>query len=84
MQFCIIQIHINKNQIKKNKSLVLQVIILIALIINTSSCTSNKSKDTKDISEEHNEAKFNKTENETDAQFLVNAAVINLEEIRIG
>ena len=44
---------------------------MIALIINTSSCTNNKSKDTKDISEEYNEAKFNKTENELEAQFLV-------------
>lgn len=69
---------------RKNKSKVFQAIMIIALIINTSSCTNNKSKDTKDISEEHNEAKFNKTENETDAQFLVNAAEINMEEISLG
>jgi len=32
---------------------------------------NNKSNYTKDVSEEYNEAKFNKTENELDAQFLV-------------
>ena len=62
----------------------LQTILIIAIIFNTSSCMNNNSKDTKDIAEEHNNAKFDKSSNEKDAQFLVNAAEINMEEISLG
>ena len=36
------------------------------------------------MAEEHNEAKFNDNKTENDAQFLVNAAEINLMEIQLG
>jgi len=49
----------------------LQDIIMITFIINTLSCMNNKSNYTIDVSEEYNEAKFNKIKNELDAQFLV-------------
>jgi len=45
---------------------------------------NNKPEDTKDIAKEHNDAKFEKESSETDAQFLVNAAEINMEEINLG
>ena len=58
----------------------------VALVFLVASCnnTSQKPKDTKDVAEEHNEAKFDNNNQEKDAQFLVNAAEINLEEIQLG
>jgi putative membrane protein len=58
---------------------------LLALIIGAISCNDDaKVEDTKDLAEEHNDAKFDNTAKEKDAQFLVNAAEINLEEIELG
>lgn len=58
---------------------------LLALIIGALSCNEDaKVVDTKDLAEEHNDAKFDNTAKEKDAQFLVNAAEINLEEIELG
>lgn len=68
---------------KNLQSTVLQLTLIIATIIGTVSCTTNKQEDTKEVAEDRNEAKFeNKSEN--DAQFLVNAAEINMEEIALG
>lgn len=54
-------------------------------MIGASACeNSKKAEDTKEVAEEHNEAKFDDTKREKDAQFLVNAAEINLEEIALG
>lgn len=61
-----------------------QATLIIAVIIGASSCVNNDSKDTKDIAEEHNEAKFDKNSSEKDAQFLVNAAEINMEGVSLG
>lgn len=58
--------------------------LIIAVIVGITSCKNNYSKDTKDVAEDHNDAKFDKNENEKDAQFLVNAAEINMEEISLG
>lgn len=69
---------------KKNKFKVLQAILLLAVIISTSSCMNNNSKDTKAVAEELNQAKFEKISNENDAEFLVNAAEINMERISLG
>lgn len=71
----------------KNTSNIKNVLLKVSyvtLIIIISAC-SNKQKpeDTKDVAEEHNEAKFDNKQ-EKDAQFLVNAAEINLEEIKLG
>ena len=50
-----------------------------------SSCNNaSKPEDTKKVAEEHNDAKFNGATNEKDAQFLVNAAEINSEEMNLG
>jgi putative membrane protein len=54
-------------------------------ILLTVSCDNNqKPEDTKEIAEEKNEAKFDSRKQENDAEFLVNAAEINLEEIQLG
>lgn len=64
---------------------------IIASIIFLSSCdyssfcdNGQKLKDTKVIAEEKNELKFEIKKEENDAQFLVNAAEINLEGIKLA
>lgn len=49
------------------------------------SCNSSpKVEDTKAVAEEHNDGKFGNNKQENDAQFLVDAAEINMEEIQLG
>ena len=58
---------------------------LIAATLFGVSCNNDpKAEDTKDIAIEKNEAKFDSATTEKDAKFLVNAAEINLEEIKLG
>ena len=60
--------------------------VIMAVVISLSACSDNKPKveDTKVVAEEHNDAKFENKNDEKDAQFLVKAAEINLEEIELG
>lgn len=69
---------------KNYKSKLLQATFVFAAIIGMSSCTGNKTEDTKEVAEEKNEQKFEESKNEKDAQFLVNAAEISFEEIALG
>src|SRR5215467_2277426 len=59
--------------------------MMLLLSVSTwSACTNSQSKeDSKDMAEEQNKAKFNNPE-QKDAQFVVDAANINLEEIQLG
>lgn len=66
------------------KRALLQVTFVAAALVMASCSNNQKPKDTKDVAEEHNDAKFNDNKQEKDAQFLVNAAEINLEEIQLG
>ncbi len=67
------------------KTRLLQATFVSATLLGVSACeNSKKAEDTKEVAEEHNEAKFDDTKREKDAQFLVNAAEINLEEIALG
>ena len=59
-------------------------LLALIMIINSSCADSEKPEDTKDVAEEHNEAKFENTVLEKDAQFLVNAAELSLEQIQLG
>ena len=63
----------------------ISIIALSALMtLSFNGCSNNtKPEDPKEVANDHNEAKFDKAK-ETDAQFLVNAAEINLEEIQLG
>lgn len=72
--------------IKNNYTKAAFILIIISTnILFFTSCSNNKKvEDTKDIAEEHNEDKFEDKDKENDAQFLVNAAEINLEEIQLG
>ncbi len=69
---------------KNLKAALLKLTFVTAILFSIASCSNNKTEDTKDVAEEHNDAKFDKKSSEIDAQFLVNAAEINLEEISLG
>ncbi len=69
---------------KNYKSAVLQATLIIVIVFGASSCMNNKPEDTKVVAEDHNDAKFDKNNSEKDAQFLVNAAEIYMEEISLG
>lgn len=73
----------------KNSRKLTSVMLLIALFCFTtfgiSSCDNKpKAEDTKEVAEDQNEAKMDGMKNEADAQFLVNVAEINQEEISLG
>lgn len=69
-------------------------IVLSALLAATcafTSCKNNettnnesKAEDQQEVAEEHNDAKFETRADEKDAEFMVDAATINLEEIRLS
>jgi putative membrane protein len=72
-----------KNALKFKKALF--VITTITAGFGIQSCNNSpKVEDSKEIAEENNEEKFDKKAQEKDAQFLVDAAEINLEEIQLG
>lgn len=58
----------------------------ITSMLFTASCKDSRqqTEDTKEVSEEQNEAKFNDNDNASDAQFLVDASEMNLEAIHLG
>ncbi len=67
----------------KKAFLMMASMLVFVLGLSTLSSCTKKAEDTKEVAEEHNDAKFDKTE-EADAQYLVTAAEINLEEIQLG
>ena len=67
----------------KNYKLILHAAFAITMLF-ASSCMDKKAEDTKEVAEDHNDAKFDNNKNEKDAQFLVNAAEINRKEISLG
>ena len=71
--------------ITRLRTVFFQAGLLTTILFGASSCSNDKKpEDTKNIAEEHNNAKFDNTKIENDAQFLVNAAEINLKEISLG
>ncbi len=68
---------------KKSYNFLIQVGLLFVLLYAMSSC-KNKNADPEAQAEKSNEAKFNNKAQEKDAEFLVKAAEINLEEIILG
>ena len=74
----------NRNQFFKSGVLVLGFASAFALLtMALPSCNNATTNDTKEVAEEHNDAKFANAK-EDDADFLVNAEEINLEEIELG
>lgn len=79
----------NLKQIKtmktKHKTLVAKTIAIISIVISSSACSDkSKTEDTKAITKEYVEEKFENKPDEKDVAFLVNAAAINFEEIQLG
>jgi putative membrane protein len=69
------------NYIKK----ALLSVTFVATVLAFASCGYNqKPKDTKVVAEQQNDDRFDNNKQEKDAQFLVNAAEINLEQIQLG
>lgn len=70
---------------RKLTSLMLLIALFCVTTFGISSCDNKpKSEDTKEVAEDQNEAKTDGMKNEADAQFLVNVAEINQEEISLG
>ena len=69
---------------KSYKTTILKLTLFFAVIMAVASCTNNKPEDPKEVAEESNEEKFNSKSTEKDAQFLVNVAEINMEEVSLG
>src|SRR6185312_5952509 len=66
-------------------SIIIYTALVLLIVVSLSSCSGNpKTEDSKDMAEKNNDVKFENTDKEKDAQFLVDAAEINLEEIRFG
>ena len=55
----------------------------VVLTLTLPSCNNSKPEDTKEVAEEHNDAKFSNAK-EDDAKFLVNAAEIHVKSIELG
>ena len=57
---------------------------LILFLLFAVSCDDQRSADSRDVAEDQNVEKFDKDKKEDEAQFLVNAAEMNLQEIQLG
>ena len=66
------------------KEVLIMVTFVTAVLLVTSSENNQKAEDTKEVAEEQNDEKFDNNKQEKDAQFLVNAAEIDREEIQLG
>ena len=69
---------------KNYNSTVLQGIVFITVLLVTTFYLDSKSKDNKEVTCQRNDLEFDKRRSEEAAQFLLNAAEINLEGIRLG
>jgi len=74
----------------KIRTTALQVIFVSSIIFGGASCEHKPSEEkaseevTKDVAVNQNDGKFNKSDDQKNAAFLVKAAEINLEEISLG
>jgi putative membrane protein len=70
----------------KNKmiSALLYATLSTGLLIGATSCNDAQETDSKEVAKDQNDAKFEDKKNEKDANFLVDAATINREEVSLG
>ena len=67
------------------QSVILQLALITVIAFSISSCSNqSKTEDSKEVAEDKNDAKMDGMTNEDDANFLVNVAEINQEEISLG
>ncbi|MGV3631771.1 MAG: DUF4142 domain-containing protein [Bacteroidota bacterium] len=64
------------------QKLLLKAVFISAFFVGMTSCSGGE-KDSKEVAEEHNDEKFDANKEE-DAEFLVEASEISLEEIELG
>lgn len=70
---------------RKLNSIPFLIALFCVISFGISSCNNKpKTEDSKEVAEDKNDAKMNGMKNEADAQFLVNVAEINQEEISLG
>ena len=70
---------------RKLNSVPFLIALFCVISFGISSCNNKpKTEDSKEVAEDKNDAKMNGMKNEADAQFLVNVAEINQEEISLG
>jgi len=61
------------------------ILFSLAFLLGWTACNNSKPEDTKEVAQEHNDAKFDENANkEDDSKFLVAAAEIGLAEIQLG
>ena len=72
-----------KNLIKI-KTRLLHATFIMALLMVVFSCTNNRPADSKELATESNKEMFETSQQVNDAQFLVDAAEFNLENITLG
>ena len=61
------------------------ILISSCFILSWTACNNAKTEDTKEVAQDHNEAKFDDNANKSDdSKFLVAAAEINLEEVQLA
>ena len=71
--------------LEKNAKNLLYIASAGISIFLIASCGNNgKSEDSKEVAEDQNEERFDERKSEKDAEFIVEAASINLEEIKLG
>jgi putative membrane protein len=75
-----------QNQGKDNGFFTLSILLLLLItVFLINSCKQGEQKDSEEVATDQNEAKFDENNSkENDAEFLVEAATINLEEIELG
>lgn len=61
-----------------------QAIIITVALLGAASCKSYQAPDTRGTAEDQNKDRFDDKSKERDAQFLVDATTINLEQISLG
>ena len=72
-------------KIRTLQSVILQLTFITFISFSIVSCDNKaKTEDSKEVAEDQNEAKIEGTKNENDAEFLVDVAEINQEEINLG
>ncbi len=70
--------------IKHIKTALLQVSLITATLFGVSCNNTEKPADTRDVAEKQKEIQVDSLNKVSDAEFLVSAALINLEEIKLG
>ncbi len=72
-------------KIKTLQSVILQLAFITFISFSITSCDNKaKTEDSKEVAEDKNDAKLTDNDNEADADFLVDVAEINQEEINLG